>query len=198
MGMPDHSWGLPFVEFDQEAAGRLCVEHLLGLGHTAIGLLGSAAQMYDKRLACVHRFRAGAAAALQEAQLPAPFAAIEASRSGVEHALRRLIEQTPGLTGLIVDNNTALSAVMDALSRTFPHIPSDLSVIANCPDRLAEHQPIPLTHVPLPTAELGCLAVDLLVKRIRGESVESILIAPELREGASTARLMPRAANRLG
>lgn len=76
-------------------------------------------------------------------------------------------------------------------TRSFRHIPHDLSVVANCPDELARHQPVALTHVPLPSAELGRLAVRLLVSRIRGERVESVLLAPELRVAASTAQFTP-------
>jgi DNA-binding LacI/PurR family transcriptional regulator len=210
IGMPDQAWGLPYVDLDQEAAGRTCAEHLLGLGHTSIGLLGCSPAFYDNRLAFVHRFRDGVFEVLREARLPAPFEPIEPTRSGVEDALRRLITKAPDLTGLIVDNNMALTTVIETLKRSFRRgrsglpqlvpeprpgahdvIPRDLSVVANCPDELARHQPIALTHVPLPSAELGRLAVQLLVRRTRGERVESVLLAPELREAASTAQFTP-------
>ena len=50
LGVPDDPKGLPCVDFDFEAAGRLCVKHLAKLGHSAIGFLGPAPGIFDMGL----------------------------------------------------------------------------------------------------------------------------------------------------
>ena len=40
--------------------------------------------------------------------------------------------------------------------------------------------PIPLTSVRVPLLEMGKLAVDLLMKRLAGEEVSSVLMEPQV------------------
>ena len=40
LGVPEDPSGLPYVDFDFEAAGHLAVTHLAELGHEVIGFLG--------------------------------------------------------------------------------------------------------------------------------------------------------------
>ena len=48
---------------------------------------------------------------------------------------------------------------------------------------------MPLTSVRLPLAEMGQQAVELLLKRIKGEAVESIVLTPQLQVRASSTVL---------
>lgn len=51
---------------------------------------------------------------------------------------------------------------------------------------LAEQLPIPLTSIQSPMHQMGELAMQLLVKKIKGEAVESIQLKPKLLVRSST------------
>ena len=48
--MPLEPVNIPFVDLDFEAAGRACVQRLVGPGHQHIGLLASPPGTFEKKL----------------------------------------------------------------------------------------------------------------------------------------------------
>ena len=70
-------------------------------------------------------------------------------------------------------------------------VPEDVSIVALCPDQVAEQTAPRLTSVTLPATELGTRAVDLLMHRMAdGSAGEVRLIPPSLTVRGSTG---PRA-----
>ena len=65
----------------------------------------------------------------------------------------------------------------------------DIAVVGFNDIPLANELMVPLTSVRLPLAEMGRHAVELLLKRIEGEAVESIKVAPQLQVRASSSLL---------
>src|SRR5499427_2210676 len=60
-------------------------------------------------------------------------------------------------------------------------VPEDLSVVAICPDELAEHTAPAVTSVAIPAEEVGRRAVDLLMARLADHEVpDATLLAPRL------------------
>jgi DNA-binding LacI/PurR family transcriptional regulator len=76
--------------------------------------------------------------------------------------LTRILEERPRTTGLIVQNEGIISPLMSLL-RTTGH---SATIVALCPDQIAEQAAPRLTSVTLPAAELGTRAVDLLMRRM--------------------------------
>jgi LacI family transcriptional regulator, galactose operon repressor len=67
-------------------------------------------------------------------------------------------------------------------------VPEDMSVIALCPDDLAEQVSPALTAVSVPAEELGRLAVGMLMNKLDGARItETVLLAPKLTTRSSTA-----------
>lgn len=98
-----------------------------------------------------------------------------------------LIEAQPGGTGLGA-NEPAVAPLLDILRERGRHVPGDMSVIALCPDDLAEQVSPPLTAVSIPAGELGRRAVDLVMDNLGGAEVTgTVLLAPELTTRRSTA-----------
>lgn len=186
IGMPDQSAGLPYVDLDFVAAGRLCARHLVDLGHERIGLLGCSSTFYEREVAFVHRSRAGVFEILRSYGLPELFETVEPVPTGADDALRALFGREPELTALVVHNDMAIGTVLESLMRSFREVPRDLSVVAICPEDLASQQRPELTFVALPAAVLGARAVELLVAQDGGMPVECELFEPELHLGAST------------
>jgi DNA-binding LacI/PurR family transcriptional regulator len=100
-----------------------------------------------------------------------------------------MFRDQPGLTGLVVHNEAALSPLLDALHRLGRRVPDDVSIVAVCPDDVAERARPPLTSVLIPAEEIGRRAVELLMAKLNGDqSDQTSLLAPRLTERGSTAR----------
>jgi DNA-binding LacI/PurR family transcriptional regulator len=106
----------------------------------------------------------------------------------VRHQLTQLFTKRPGLTGLVVHNEAAVGhviAVVQALGRS---VPADISLVAICPDEVAERYVPSLDSVLIPADEVGARAVELLMAKIEGRPVpDSTLLPPRLTVRASTA-----------
>lgn len=102
----------------------------------------------------------------------------------------QLLREQPALTGVVVHNEPLLEPLIDAFEKLGLRVPGDLSVTAICPDELAESVRVPVTSVALPSAEVGTRAVELLMRKLDGDTdvPEATLLAPRLTERASTAR----------
>ena len=63
----------------------------------------------------------------------------------------------------------------------------DIAVVGFNDIALASELIVPLTSVRLPLAQMGQHAVELLLKRIKGEATESIILPPQLQVRASSS-----------
>jgi len=87
----------------------------------------------------------------------------------------------------VVHNESALGPLLDALRTAGRRVGEDLSVLALCPDDLAEQATPPLTSIAVPADEVGKQAVGLLMAKLDGQPVPgATLLAPKLTVRAST------------
>jgi len=189
IGVPAAPAGLDCVDLDFAAAGRLCVEHLTGLGHRVLAFIGEAESVYTRRTGFAERTLRGIRAAAGDADLVhRPCAG---SYEAVAATLKKILEERPQTTGLIVQNEAVIPPLMSLLSSHGRAVPDDVSVVALCPDQVAEQTAPRLTSVTIPAAELGHRAVELLVHRMTsgedGTEGKVRLIPPSLTVRGSTA-----------
>jgi LacI family transcriptional regulator len=188
VGTPDDPARLPFADFDTSLAGRLCAEHLLELGHRAVGYVGQSPAAFRRDVAYAVHARDGAMAALREARARKAWTACEGQPGDVVRAVDHLMAKVPGLTGLIVYNERALPLVIDRLNGLGLRVPQDVSVVAICPDDEAERLHLSVTCASLPVEELARTAVRLLAAQVNGETAASVtILAPTLKVGDTTA-----------
>ena len=187
IGFPADARGLTCVDLDFRRAGAACVEHLAGLGHRRVALLGAPAVVYGRDTGFAHRTRAGFLDAAARRGLMAAAYPCEESRPAVRAALTALFERDPALTGLVVHNEAAVAHVMSVLPELGRRVPADVSVVAICPDELAETMSPALSSVRIPAGELGRQAVSLLMHKLDGTAVpDATLLAPVLAPRASS------------
>ena len=68
-------------------------------------------------------------------------------------------------------------------------MPRDVSIVAICPDDVAERARPELTSVDVPAGEVGRRAVELVMAKLDGRQVPAAtLVPPHLRVRASTVR----------
>ncbi|NJP46462.1 LacI family DNA-binding transcriptional regulator [Actinacidiphila epipremni] len=188
VGSPDRAHGLPRVDFDFATMAQELADHLLELGHRAVGYLGQTPEVFERRAAYASHARDEVLAALDKRGQRSAWASCDGSPAGVEQSLAALLEQLPDMSGLIVYNERALRPAMDRLAAMGRRIPEDLSVIALCTDEEAERTTPPVTSLSLPAEELARLAVRSLAGMIASRPVPARqLLAPTWTERASTA-----------
>jgi hypothetical protein len=87
-----------------------------------------------------------------------------------------------------VHNEAAVGHVLAALPTLGRRVPDDVSVVAICPDEVAERSGPTLTSVLIPAEEVGRQAVSLLMRKVAGDAVPgATLLDPRLTVRASTA-----------
>ena len=188
IGFPADAGGLTCIDLDFAAAGALCVDHLADRGHTCIGVLGSPRAVYQRETGFAQRLREGVREAAQRRGATVRMRPCETSREAVRATVADLLGEQPGLTGIVVHNEPVVQPLLDALAALGRRVPEDVSVVAICPDELAEHAAPRVTAVAIPAEELGRRAVDLLMAKLANDDVpDATLLAPRLTERASTA-----------
>ncbi|MFI1955601.1 LacI family DNA-binding transcriptional regulator [Streptomyces xinghaiensis] len=187
IGFPAEPAGLTCVDLDFRAVGEACAEHLALLGHRRVALLGSPPEVYERGTGFARRVEDGFTAAADRNGLAAAVHPCEADPAAAPALVRRLLAEDPPPTGVVIHNEAMLGPLTDALRAEGLRVPGDLSVVAVCPDELAERSSVPLTSVAIPAAELGARAVDLLIRQLAGDPVpESTLLPPRLTVRSST------------
>ncbi|MDI1459814.1 LacI family DNA-binding transcriptional regulator [Catellatospora sp. KI3] len=188
IGLPADPAGLTCVDLDFHAAGAVCVEHLAALGHREIALLGAPRVVYERDTGYAHRTRDGFTDAARRLGLTAHAQPCEEHPDAVTAELTALLDRHPGLTGLVVHNEAAVTHVLGTLRALGRRVPEDISVVAICPDELAERCSPPLSSVQIPAEDVGRQAVDLLMRKMDAEPVpDATLLAPALTARTSTA-----------
>lgn len=191
IGLPADSHGLACVDHDFTTAGALCADHLADLGHRDVAFIGYAPQVYQRHAGYAERTLSGFRERAAERGLRILHRPCEGTYQGTAGALARILEDRPATTGFVVQNEGALGPLLSLLRTTGRIVPEDASVVALCPEPLAEQHSPRLTAVTGPAQELGRQAVELVMARINGgDAPEITLLTPVLtvRESSGPAR----------
>jgi DNA-binding LacI/PurR family transcriptional regulator len=188
IGFPAEPEGLTCIDLDFRAAGALCVEHLVALGHRCIDLVGSPPEVYERETGFAQRVAEGFREATAAHGVTATIHPCEATPEGARQMAERLLTLHPELTAIVVHNEPIVAPLVEAFRDLGLRVPEDLSVVALCPDEIAEQTPLPLTSVAIPAEELGSRAVELLMAKLEDREVpDATLLPPHLTVRASSA-----------
>lgn len=182
--LPGHSGS---VMIDDAAAARLATQNLIELGHRRIGLISG-----PPALLTAQRREAGYRAALREHGIRAQSRLITRfgySVHSAKPAVDELLSNRSRPTALVVSNVNAALGVLTALRTLGLRVPEDISVIGIHDAWVCDHSWPPLTTVRTPLYEMGRLAVELLQRRMDGETPDDLEVTnplPELIIRAST------------
>jgi DNA-binding LacI/PurR family transcriptional regulator len=188
IGLPEQPNGLSCVDLDFTAAGSACVAHLADLGHRSVALIGPSPAVYRRGTSYATRFLRGFDEAAQERGVRATNRPCAHSYEAVSACLDDLFAADPGLTGLVVHNEAVLPGLLADLRHRGLRVPEDVSVIAVCPDTMAEQHPVALTTVAIPAEEVGAQAVEMTMRRLGGHTTPEVrLLGPRLTRRDSTA-----------
>ncbi|MHC0428936.1 LacI family DNA-binding transcriptional regulator [Streptomyces sp. O3] len=187
IGLPAETAGLTCVDLDFVATGALCAEHLAGLGHRDIAVLGEAPAVYERHTGFAERTLDGLRAASRELGLSMLHRPCDGGYQAVAATLARIFDERPGTTGFVVQNESAVEPLLGLLRQQGRAVPEDVSVVAVCPDQVALQSSVRLTSVAIPAQEMGRQAVRRVIAKLDGQGTDEVaLLAPELVRRASS------------
>lgn len=182
------------VAVDDVLGGRLATEHLLRLGHRAIGYLGAGNRPRANRDR-LQGYREALAAAGAEPRLDwyvvagAEDEPAQDDAAAGQSLLPALLDA--GVTAVFCFNDMLASGVLLACRERGVRVPQDLSVVGYDDIALTRYLWPPLTTVRQPKLELGRTGMRLMLDVIEGRAAEDRVLLPELVERGSAAA--PRA-----
>jgi LacI family repressor for deo operon, udp, cdd, tsx, nupC, and nupG len=180
----------PHVEIDNEAAARDAVRHLISLGHRRIAhIAGPPAEPMAVRR------RDGYRRAMAEAGLPVPQGYEQAGDyllQGGRDGCRALLARPDRPTAIFCANDESAFGVIHELRRSGLDVPRDVSVVGFDDIYLSQAIYPPLTTVSQPRAEIGRMAMTVLLDLIAGgEPPKTPVMMPTtlmLRESTAPAK----------
>lgn len=150
--------GLPAVVMDVGQGARLAVEHLIGLGHRDLALLGGPRGSWTNR-----EIRRAATAAARSAgatlTVLGPNAPTERGGFAVAEQVRR-----SGATAVLAYNDLMAIGLLEGLDSLGVRVPQDISVVGIDDIALSRLTRPKLTTVATPAAAAGRTAVDMLLQ----------------------------------
>ena len=164
--------GIPAISAANASGARAAVAHLLSLGHRRIGAITGPAQW----MASTERLNGMRGALAAAGVLPDPALVVESNFSieDGERAARVLLDRTDRPTAVFAFNdNTAIGALRIARELGL-RVPEDLSVVGFDDSEQAAIVTPALTTVRQPLAEMGRMAVSLLLRLIEHQRVEAL------------------------
>ncbi|GAB4414930.1 MAG: DNA-binding transcriptional regulator CytR [Anaerolineae bacterium] len=177
----------PFCNVDNFAVTRLAMQHLYDLGHRRIAhLVGPASALSAQDRAESYRQFVRRAGLDYEylSTNPSQWCSDEGYR-----AMHQLLDEPVRPTAVFVSNDRmAIGAIHAALERGL-RVPEDISLVGVDDIELSRHITPPLTTVRQPLEEMARIGIEMLLKLIRGESLEQthVSLAPSLIVRESTA-----------
>lgn len=187
IGVPNDARGLSCVDFDFRRASRLAVQHLAGLGHRQIALIGSPAASLERHASYADRVLEGFTSTIFDFGLAGVAHPCDVNLPSVRACLRAVRQELPGVSGLVVHNEAALPSLLAALAEERIEVGRDLSVVAIGPAEASRDLPVPLTSVDIPALEIGRVAVDMVLARMHAdEPAETRLLSPSITDRGST------------
>jgi DNA-binding LacI/PurR family transcriptional regulator len=163
-----NEWKLDHTACDYRSGAEQVMNYLLQLGHRKIALLAAAPEISTARdVREVYNQRLAAAGSELDASW------IEDGKfteDGGAEACRKLLKRHPNLTAIFATNDKMAVGALHLLNRLGIAVPRDISVVGFDDLQHAAFVVPSLTTVHLPLYQVGSLACERLVERIRGKT----------------------------
>jgi len=156
-----------WVAVDHREGGRIVAKHLIGLGHTEFAFVGKEEDEKFKGF-CEELEKAGLR--IPQENLLKTKGCGELTSHEAYHRLREYMTKygKPRFSAIFAYNDLAAFGVMQALEEVGVKVGKDVALVGFDNTFLANLVRPSLTSVAQPTAEIGRIGMELLLKRIRG------------------------------
>jgi LacI family transcriptional regulator len=183
-------WKLDHVVCDYRAGAEQVMNYLLQLGHRNIGFINAAPEVRtsrDRQEVFTSRM-----AAMGVKLNPAWMEDGRFTEQGGAESARRILSAAPEVTAIFAGNDKMALGAMHYCSGAGLKVPGDVSIIGFDDMQHAAFVNPALTSVHLPLYEVGALACERLLERIRGRVDRVAEVLPThlvVRESTGMARL---------
>jgi LacI family transcriptional regulator len=150
--------GLPCVVMDVAQGARRAIEHLVGLGHRRIALLGGPRGSWTSR-----EIRKAATAAARAAEADLAVLSPNPPTEDGGHAAAEPVLRA-GVTAVLAYNDLMAIGLIEGLDALGATVPGDISVVGIDDIALSRRTRPKLTTVANPTSAAGRAAVDMLLQ----------------------------------
>jgi len=168
---------LSVVAVDNYSGGRMATEHLLEQGYRHIGHIAGPLAWWEAR-----QHKAGWQDSLLEAGIPVndhQWAEGNWSSKSGEQAIHQLLTQYPDMDAVFAGNDQMALSVVQAACRSGLKIPQDLAVVGFDGIPEAAYFWPPLSTVQQDMHQLGCVAVEQVVRMIETSRESENTFEPE-------------------
>lgn len=185
VGRPAQATSVDSVADDDAAGALLVVKHCVSLGHRRIAHIdgGEGAGAVERRR--------GYEAAMRKMKLQSEIVLGRGSftEAGGYQGARELLERSPRPTAIFAANDLAAIGALNAIEESGLRVPQDISLVGYDNTSLASMRHLALTTVHQPRHDIGQMAMDLLVERIRGirSKPRRVFLPPALVVRSTTA-----------
>lgn len=163
-----------YVNVDYETSIYTATEYLIRLGHTSIGFIGSSYN-HDYYLQAFTGFK-NALSNAQLSLLPAWIQIDAFDEQSAYQCMQKILATAPVPSAIFCAGDIFAIGAMKCARDNDYNVPEDISFIGVDDIILSQYIEPALTTVKVEKVKLGILAMDLLVKKINGEAVESLTV----------------------
>lgn len=169
-------WDLDYVVCDYRAGAEQAMNYLLQLGHREIGLIYAAPDIRtarDKIEVYEQKLRAAGVEPVPTWKADGKF-----TEAGGAEAAEQILTRHPNVTALFAANDKMAIGALHYLNRKRIAVPQQVSVMGFDDMQHAAFANPSLTTVHLPLYEVGALACERLIERIRGKTEKVAEVLP--------------------
>jgi DNA-binding LacI/PurR family transcriptional regulator len=184
IGRPAEAMRVAYIDLDLDAAMRLCVDHLVALGHRDLGYLS----MEESDLGFAVRAGAAYLAACERHGLPARTAPCPLSTEGGRRAARELLRNHPATTAIIGWNDLVAWGALQGAEDAGRTVPADLSLVCFDNSTVAPIIQFRPTAIDIRAGEMAERATHMLLEMLCGKHADppQVLLEPVLVPGVTT------------
>lgn len=175
----DEDGTISYVTINNELAAYHAVKHLIKIGQKKIALINS-----DEKFLYARERRAGYEKAMDEFGLTIETDWIYNTESldfeDGKRAMRRLLDLPNRPTAVFAVSDVLAIGALKEINATGLQIPGDVAVIGFDKIAFSNMTHPTLTTIAQPMYKMGCTSANMIVNKIKGKKVESIILDHEL------------------
>jgi DNA-binding LacI/PurR family transcriptional regulator len=171
VGIDTERWDIDNVGYDHHHVASMAVSHLIEKGHTKIGFIGGSGLRGNIRES--QRYR-GYYSTMHAAGLTVnPDWVIDClwDEAKCIEKVDELCKSSRLPTAFFVASDLMAMAALNGLYNNGVAVPDETAVIGLSNIEMSKYSNPPLTTIHVPTKEIGMVAVDLLLERIKGSTI---------------------------
>ncbi|MBT2216790.1 LacI family DNA-binding transcriptional regulator [Virgibacillus dakarensis] len=175
----DEDGNISYVTINNELAAYHAVKHLIKLGKRKIALINS-----DEKFLYARERRSGYEKALKEFDITIEEKWIyNINKLGFEsgqQAMRSLLNQTDRPTAVFAVSDVFAIGALKEINSSGLRVPDDIAVIGFDKISFSNMTYPTLTTVAQPMYRMGCISANMIINKIKGEKVDSLILDHEL------------------